>query len=763
VLILGFFGAVSVAHSQTTRYVATGGSDAGNCADQLSPCETIAHALDVADSGDTIEIAAGNYGPAAAAPDSGLFINKEISLIGAGPTETQVGRGFMHPDTRIFTIATGPDLQVSIAGMTIRDGISASGGGIFVTGDGQLTLSDVVFDVNFASNGGAIFNRSSVILDNVDFVDNISVGRGGAIYNTDEASLNISGGKFVTNEAGIFGGAIFNNDDNLLILDGVEFNFNEADSGCGAIAMNNLQAGNGTFSNVTFMGNSAGGIGGALCLDNSAVVITDSAFMVNQSHATNGNGYGGAIRAVNGSNLTLDFVAFQDNYAEERGGAIYSAGATTVTMEDAGFKFNFTLERGGAIYFRDESALEASQTLFEDNAAGVFGGAIFATNDPVLDLDSVTFESNEAEWGCGAININNLESGNGSITNVDFLNNSAGGVGGALCLDNSAPSITSTTFEGNQSLTINGNGRGGAIRSVNSSGPTLTNVQFINNFATQRGGGLYSSASAAFLNDVLFTANKTNGEGGGMASMSGGGRLTNVTFSENEASSHGGGLYLNGTQDMSARNVVFDGNESNFAGGGMANTEAASPLLVNVLFTANSAATSGGGMFNTVQSNPLLYNVTFTRNLAPDGGGMANTMFSTPELVNTLLWGNFATTGDGNEFYSTDSSWPIRHFSLHANEPDDFYVEASIIPACNQCAHSDPLFVDGPGGNYRLQATSPAVDAGDPDTDPMLFPDGTTDPVDLDGQARYWGDYIDIGAYEWQPPSDKLFSDRFEE
>ncbi len=746
---------------QTTRYVANGGSDATDCKIEASPCETIAHALEVADSGDTIEIAAGNYGPAAAAPDSGLLIDKEISLIGTGPTETQVGRGFMHPDTRIFTIETDPDLHVSIAGMTIRDGISDGGGGILIVGDGQLFLSDVVFEDNFASNGGAILSGSSVVLDNVDFVDNITPGRGGAIYSADQASLSISGGEFVMNEAGIFGGAIFNDDDNVLILDDVEFNFNEADFGCGAIAMNNLQAGNGEFSNVAFNANLAGGIGGALCLNNSALNITDTTFAGNQSQATNGSGYGGAIRAINNSALETTNVNFFNNFAEQRGGAIYSAGSTSVIMEEVGFKFNFTLERGGAIYFRDESILEVSQAEFEDNSAGIFGGAIFTTNDPVLNLDSVTFAGNEAIWGCGAININNLESGNGSIANVDFLNNSAGGVGGALCLDNSAPTITNTTFEGNQSLTINGNGRGGAIRSVNSSAPTLTNVQLIDNFATQRGGGLYSSASSAFLNNVLFDANKTNGEGGGMASMSGGGRLTNVTFSDNEASSHGGGLYLNGAQGMSVRNLRFDGNESGAAGGGMANTEAASPLLVNVLFTANSAATSGGGMFNTVQSNPLLYNVTFSGNLAPAGGGMSNTMFSTPEVVNTLLWGNFATSGEGNEIYSVNSSWPIRSFSLHANGPDDFYADG-VIPACNQCLHSDPLFADAPGGNYRLQATSPAVDAGDPDTDPMLFPSGAFDPVDLDGQARFWGDHIDIGAYEWQPLSDELFSDRFE-
>ena len=130
--IQGLFFA-SWGHCQTTRYVANGGSDTGNCEVEARPCETIAHALDVADSGDTIEIAAGNYGPAASAPDTGLTIDKEISLVGACPTQTLVGRGFMHPDTRIFTIITDLDEQISSAGITIHDGVSSAGGGIFAS------------------------------------------------------------------------------------------------------------------------------------------------------------------------------------------------------------------------------------------------------------------------------------------------------------------------------------------------------------------------------------------------------------------------------------------------------------------------------------------------------------------------------------------------------------------------------------------------------------------------------------------------------
>ncbi|HKX13447.1 MAG TPA: DUF11 domain-containing protein [bacterium] len=54
----------------------------------------------------------------------------------------------------------------------------------------------------------------------------------------------------------------------------------------------------------------------------------------------------------------------------------------------------------------------------------------------------------------------------------------------------------------------------------------------------------------------------------------------------------------------------------------------------------------------------------------------------------------------------------------------------------------DPLFIDAAGGNYRLQATSPLIDAG------TLTPPNGLPAVDADGLPRVAGDSVDIGAYE---------------
>ncbi len=59
-------------------------------------------------------------------------------------------------------------------------------------------------------------------------------------------------------------------------------------------------------------------------------------------------------------------------------------------------------------------------------------------------------------------------------------------------------------------------------------------------------------------------------------------------------------------------------------------------------------------------------------------------------------------------------------------------------------AHSlfiDPKFVNAAGGDFHLQSSSPAIDAGD--TDRAII--GT---LDIDGKPRVQGAAVNIGAYE---------------
>ncbi|MBP7148246.1 MAG: hypothetical protein KBD01_11910 [Acidobacteria bacterium] len=74
------------------------------------------------------------------------------------------------------------------------------------------------------------------------------------------------------------------------------------------------------------------------------------------------------------------------------------------------------------------------------------------------------------------------------------------------------------------------------------------------------------------------------------------------------------------------------------------------------------------------------------------------------------------------------------------------------LPAGPSDIVDDPLFVDRPNGDYRLQPSSPMIDVGSPEYAPLS--------TDLDGAPRVQdADYdgstvVDIGAYEFSPDFD---------
>jgi len=77
------------------------------------------------------------------------------------------------------------------------------------------------------------------------------------------------------------------------------------------------------------------------------------------------------------------------------------------------------------------------------------------------------------------------------------------------------------------------------------------------------------------------------------------------------------------------------------------------------------------------------------------------------------------------------------------------------VTSGNNLFNNDPtLFVDAASGDYRLAAGSAAIDAGN------SSPPGGLGPTDIEGNPRFIGFDVDIGAYE---RADIQFEDGFED
>ena len=193
-------------------------------------------------------------------------------------------------------------------------------------------------------------------------------------------------------------------------------------------------------------------------------------------------------------------------------------------------------------------------------------------------------------------------------------------------------------------------------------------------------------------------------------------------------------------------------------GGGIYNVNS-SPRLLNCILRLNTALGNGGGMYNTNSSPTLINCLVQANNARNNGGGIYNVTFSSPQLINCLLWGNTASLGKAidNLNYSRPSltnciAWNNDGNSTFLNEDGNSSLTVSfclIEPEATNYNGSntltaDPKFVDAVGGNFRLMAGSPAINAGST----AAYQNATGPATDLGGLPRILGGRIDLGPYE---------------
>jgi hypothetical protein len=307
------------------------------------------------------------------------------------------------------------------------------------------------------------------------------------------------------------------------------------------------------------------------------------------------------------------------------------------------------------------------------------------------------------------------------VSNCFLIGNSASSQGGG----SSYGTLSNCVLAGNYAFV-----GGGAYFGI------LNNCTLTNNSAPGCAGGIYGGT---IMGSVLAGNSSPNG-GGAYASI-----LLDCIISSNTSQAQGGGVH-----NCSATNCLLSGNSAGMGGGALNSTldrcmvisntaaflssfypgyggGAAGGSLNNCTLVGNSSARSGGGADNcTLSSCTLVGNSA----LGSGGQGVAGGALACT-LYNCVAYDN---SGASSTNFSASSLYYCCTMPMPTNGIGNFT--------------NSPLFIDQANGNFRLQANSPGINAGN-----NAYVSSATD---FDGNQRISGGTVDVGAYEFQNPASTI-------
>lgn len=386
--------------------------------------------------------------------------------------------------------------------------------------------------------------------------------------------------------------------------------------------------------------------------------------------------------------------------------------------------------------------------------------------------------------GSGTLTVTGGWNAGFTLRDTDPLATTVNGAAAGRVLDATVSNAASLTLRGLQIVGGLSNSKGGGINLTlgNTAFTRLAELRFVFNsvqthgVASGYGGALAIGAygdSALILEDSDFLSNAISNSDGAL----------------------GGGLRLDsdGNANVLVQRCIFDGNSvtpnAGKPGGDAAISayihHAAHLSVVDSRFHANQknttvsgaqAATLRGDCDSTCQID--LVRSVFDGNLGPGpfqvwlavagpptgGQGIANVddtvlargdaggIYAASLNSQRLHLVNLTVTENPGSGVYLDGDWSLYNSIVWDNGSD----VTSVTPGWseyNLIGSTDPLFADGPNGNYRLTATSPGRNAG------TATPMGGLSLYDVLGEARNNESAPDIGAYEF---GDRIFRSRFE-
>ena len=465
----------------------------------------------------------------------------------------------------------GGAITFSAASSDMEDGAVAE-----ITNCAFLNNASVAHESN-EGNGGAIYitRKSEVTLDNCSFKFNTAAGKAGAVSVHSSANLSVSNCEFESNTA-VTGGALYATSEATITVSKTEFTANKA----------------------VFKGESSGGNGGALYTYDAMLTVSNVEMYQNQA-ANNG----GALY-LGGNDITLDSSCeFIGNSAGGHGGAIYATYETLSESERIGtkltvngvlFKSNTALA-GGAISARSESVLDFKNVQFIENAtpdaavSTITGGGAIYSNNSVVTMDTVTFDKNASGYYGGALRLDTCE----FTINNSSIKNSTGGTGGAFYANGGEGAVTAFTLQNNKS------GLNGVIY-FNNVKATFGELIATENESVSGGVIYVSNRAEVMVKDSTLTNNKASN--GGVAYLAGKAKLTfKDSVLELNNAKNGGAAYVSETAELMLNGATVTKNVASANGGAVYVLGAVLNADAAVEISQNTASANGGAVYVSIE------------------------------------------------------------------------------------------------------------------------------------------------------------------
>ena len=155
--------------------------------------ETIQGAIEAAEDGDTVLVEPGEY------VEYPNFEGKRITVAGLYLTtgdESHIAETIVdgNDEGRVFSFRSDEDEESILCGLTIRNGASTYGAGIYINGAAPTLRNLVIYSNHATRYGGGIYatHGSEPTLINVTLTDNSAEQAGGAIRTNDESTINMT-------------------------------------------------------------------------------------------------------------------------------------------------------------------------------------------------------------------------------------------------------------------------------------------------------------------------------------------------------------------------------------------------------------------------------------------------------------------------------------------------------------------------------------------------------------------------------------------